>query len=113
MAESLRSDGKSVKVTAPDAGATKGLPYYLDGFHGIALGSASSGEELALEITNREFEIEVGSGVTAAKGDVLYIHADHSVDATSASGVAFCKVTVAKDANNIIWAILLPQGAEI
>lgn len=112
MADTLRSDGKTVRVT-PQATYTKGSPLYVDDWAGIALTSGSSGEEVALEIAQREHEIVVGAGVTANKGDILYIHADHTVDATSSAGVAFMKVTVAKDANNVVWGILLPQTAPI
>lgn len=112
MADTLRSDGKTVRVT-PQAAYTKGDTLYVDDFAGIALASGSSGEEVALEIAQREHEIIVESGTTAEVGDILYIHADGTVDSTSGSGVAFMKVTVAKDANDVVWGILLPQGAPI
>lgn len=112
MADSLRSDGKAVDVIA-DAAVTKGTPVYTEDFAGIAMQDASSGESVAIEIAQREHEITVDAAVTANKGDILYIHGDGVVNATAGSGVAFMKVTVAKDANNIVWGVLLPQGAPI
>lgn len=110
MAETLRSDGKAVDVTV-DATITKGDVVYKDGFAGIAMQDAVSGETIALEIAQREHEINVG-GISAAKGTILYITAaTGAITATAGSGKApFCKVTVAKDSNNIVWAVLLPQG---
>lgn len=110
MAETLRSDGKAVDVTV-DATITKGDVVYKDGFAGIAMQDAVSGETIALEIAQREHEINVG-GISAAKGAILYITAaTGAITATAGSGKApFCKVTVAKDSNNIVWAVLLPQG---
>jgi len=109
MAETLRSDGNAVDVTVVTT-VTKGDVVSVEGFAGIAMQDAVSGEEIALEISQREHEINVG-GIAAAKGAVLYV-----VTATGALSVTddgttkpFCKVTVAKDSNNYVWAILLPQ----
>lgn len=109
MAETLRSDGKAVDVVA-DKSVTKGDPVLLEGFHGIAMSDASSGDTLAIEIALREHEINVGASVTAAKGDVLYLASDGSITNTSTGNRAFAKVTLAKDANNYVWAVLLPQA---
>lgn len=72
---------------------------------------AVSGETIALEIAQREHEINIGS-VAGAKGAILYITAaTGAITATAGSGKApFAKVTVAKDSNNVVWAVLLPQG---
>lgn len=106
----LVSDGKAVKVSVL-YDVDKGEPVYVEGFHGVAMQDAESGETIAIEIAQREHEFVIGSGVAAAKGAILYIAADGTLSATNTDR-AFCKVTVAKDANNVIWAILLPQGAE-
>lgn len=108
MAETFRSDGKAVDVTV-DKTVTKGDPVRAEGFSGIAMQDAVSGETIAIEIALREHEITVGSGVTANKGDVLYITSAGALTTTSSGNTAFCKVTQAKDANNVIWAVLLPQ----
>lgn len=109
-----RSDGKSVDVVAA-AARTKGLPVLEEGFVGFPQTDAAIGETYALNIAQEEFEVEVGAGVVAAKGDVLWITAGHVVDDTAAAGAnrPFLRVTVAKDANNIVWGILLPQIAVI
>lgn len=109
--DSFRGDGKAVNVTyTGEAPIAKGLPLYQDGFYGMTMGAASSGERVAIEIAQREHEIVIGSGVAAAKGAILYIHTDNTVDATASGGKPFMKVTVAKDSNNVVWGILLPQA---
>jgi len=108
MAETLRSDGRAVEVVATKTVA-KGDPVLAESWHGIAMGAAASGETVALEIAAREHEINVG-GVAAAKGAILYLDASTgAVTATSSGNRPFIKVTVAKDANNYVWGILLPQ----
>lgn len=108
MAETLRSDGKAVEVVVTKAYA-KGDAVLAQGWHGIAMGSASSGETVAIEVATREHEINVG-GVAAAKGALLYLDASTgAITATSSGNRPFIKVTVAKDANNYVWGILLPQ----
>lgn len=109
MADSLISDGNAVDVTA-DRAVTKGDPVVFEGFHGIAMQDAASGDELALEVSLREHEISVPGSVTAAKGDVLYITDAGTVTNTSSGNRAFFKVTQAKDANNVVWGLLLPQA---
>lgn len=110
MADTLVSDGKAVEVVLT-ADTTKGTPVLLDGFHGITMADGDSGETVAIEIAQREHEIVVEAGVTATKGSILYIDTDGVVGNTNTDR-AFMKVTVAKDANNVVWGILLPQGAE-
>lgn len=110
--ETFRSDGGAVNVTVTDPSVVKkGDPCYIEGFHGVAMGYASSGEEVSLEIAQREHEFTIASGVVGNKGMVLYIDTD-GVISNDNSNRPFCKVTVAKDSNNVILAILLPQGAD-
>jgi predicted RecA/RadA family phage recombinase len=108
MAETLRSDGKAVDVTV-SAVVTKGDVVLAQGFHGIAMADAASGEDVALEIALREHEVNVGA-TAAAKGAVLYLTPAGAITATSSSNRPFLKVTVAKDSNNIVWGVLLPQS---
>lgn len=110
MAETFRSDGKAVDVTV-SAEVEKGDVVLAEGFHGIAMGNAASGEEVALEIALREHEVNVGESVAAAKGAVLYLTAAGAITATVGSNRPFLKVTKAKDANNYVWGVLLPQVA--
>ncbi len=73
------------------------------------MADAEIGEEVALEIALREHEIAVGA-VSASKGDILYITSGGVITATATGNFPLCKVTVAKDANDLVWAVLLPQG---
>lgn len=112
--ETLRSDGKAVDVvySGSNAGVTgdiaKGDIVVAEGFFGVAMNNAASGETVALEIAAREHEIKVGSGIAAAKGDVLYIDAN-GVVTTSNSDKPFLKVTKAKNSSDYVWGIILPQ----
>jgi predicted RecA/RadA family phage recombinase len=110
MAETLRSDGNAVEVTLLSTVA-KGTPVILEGFFGITMQAGSSGDTVALEIAQREHEIEVPEGVTGAKGDILYLDSDGVITNTD-TDTPFLKVTLAKDANNYVWGILLPQKTE-
>jgi predicted RecA/RadA family phage recombinase len=105
----LRSDGDAVDVTVTKH-VTKGDVVVADGFNGFAQASASSGEMVALEIALREFEFTVPAGVTANKGDILYVNASGTITTTT-SDTPFAKVTNQKDANNVVWAVKLPQAA--
>lgn len=106
---SFRSDGKTTRVTAP-YDVTKDIPLHADGWFGMTLHDADSGDIVALE-TEREHNIVVDQAVTAAKGDILYINKTTGVVNTTNSGStkAFGKVTVAKDSNNNVSIKLLPQ----
>jgi hypothetical protein len=111
----LVSDGKSVPVTLK-AAVTKGDDYIgphntADGFFGFPFEDGASGDAINCDISQREYEVEVPGGVAAAKGAVLYLDATTgAITATSTSNIPFMQVTVAKDANNIVWGILLPQA---
>jgi len=105
--ETLRSDGKAVDVVVAKA-IVKGDVVVAEGFFGIAMNDAASGDTIAIEVAQREHELVVGSGITAAKGAILYVSAAGVITNTN-SDKAFLKVTVAKDSNNYVWGILLPQ----
>ena len=106
----MRSDGKAVEVELT-ATTEKGTQVYLDDFFGITMQSGSSGEDVAIEIAQREHELVVDSELTGVKGEILYINSDGEIT-NDDTDVPFMKVTVAKDANNYIWGILLPQKTE-
>ena len=110
MSETLRMDGKAVEITLTEV-TSKGTPVLYDGFHGITMQAGSSGDVVAIEIAQRVHEITVGAGVTGAKGDTLYIATDGTVDNTDTER-AYMKVVRAKDSNNVVWGLQLPQGAE-
>ncbi len=104
-----RSDGKAVDVTLTST-VLKDSVVVADGFFGIAMQNGSSGDQIALEIDQVENEVVVPEGVTAAKGDVLYITSAGVITNTSSGNKAFLKVTAAKDSNNVVWGVLLPQA---
>lgn len=125
MAENLRSDGKAVDVTLSSSfnnvAVKKGDLIVAEGWFGIAMHDGTKGDTIAIETTQREFVLPVGSE-TAAKGDVLYIEdltegkavltddATHSGEGgTTVANIPVVKVTKAKDTNNNVWAKLLPQ----
>lgn len=103
----MRSDGNAVEVLATKR-YNKGDVVYDGGFFGFAMGSASSGEHIVAEIQQRESEVQIPSGLTGAKGGILYLDSNGDITETS-SDIPFMKTTVAKDANNYVWGILLPQ----
>jgi len=107
MARVKVSDGKSVKVVASKA--------YLDGdfaveqgFHGFVIGDTASGAPVVLNIEQAEFEF-VLAGATV--GDIVYADATGALTLDDGAGAnrPVLKVTVASDANNVAWGILLPQ----
>lgn len=107
---SLYSDGKAVDVVA-DKAIEKDKLVVVQGFHGIAMANASSGDEVALEIALREHTAVVPAGLAVAKGALLYL-TSAGVFSTTASGNRLVgKATSAKDANNVITFVLLPQSA--
>lgn len=115
MAETFRSDGKAVDVTysRTDKVGVKGDPVYADGFHGILMQNASLNDKVAIEIAQREHEIQLPEGVTGAIGAIIYITSGGVLTNTASGNRPFCKVTVAKDSNDVIWGILLPQAVNL
>ena len=112
------SDGKSVKVTVP--GNTKieaGKFYLLDGFLGCAMQSVETGAgktaEVILNIEQAEYETDqIKTADAFAKGSLVYYDPVYKVLTTSDGAGANRKVgrvTVPKDASNVIWFILGPQ----
>lgn len=112
------SDGKSVKVTVPENTSIKAQQFYLlDGFFGMAMESiitvSGETEELTLSIEQAEYETDnIVTSEAFKKGDLIY-WADSSkkFTTTKSENRLVGKVTVAKDSNNVIWFLLLPQQA--
>ena len=110
------SDGKSVKVTVP--GNTKieaGKFYLLDGFFGCAMQSVETGAgktaEVVLNIEQAEFESDqINTSETFAKGTLIYWDdTNKQFTETATNNRLAGRVTVGKDAKNVIWFILGPQ----
>lgn len=121
IARAKVSDGKSVLVTVPEKTTVEAQSLVLlDGFFGIAMEGVvtAAGEtaEIALNIAQEEYETDQ---ITAAdafnKGDLVY-YKGSTKKLTTVAGVdpdanrLVGKVTVKKDASNVINFILLPQA---
>jgi len=112
------SDGKSVKVTVPESTTIEaGKFYLLDGFFGCAMQSVITGAgetaEVVLNIEQAEYETDqINTADAFNKGDLVYYDPINKVltnsDGTGANRKVG-RVTVPKDANNVIWFILGPQ----
>jgi len=112
-----RSDGKAVLVEAVSA-FDKGTFVRKNrgvnvSWYGFACEDAESGDQVNLDISASEFELVIPADVDAAVGAILYITKDTG-EITDEEGedmenVMFMKVTVAKDNNNVVWGIQLPQ----
>ena len=106
--ETFRSDGNAIDVVATKR-YNKGDVSYDGGYFGIAMGEASSGEDVVLDISEREFVFPVPSDITAVKGDVIYINVTTGALTNTDTDKPFAKITQTKDANNYAWGKLLPQ----
>lgn len=116
----LESDGKAVTVSLSYT-VGKNEVAVVEGWLGISQGSGDSGEDIALAVDEREYQLEVPSGLDVSKGDIVYIDVtdltghtpDDAAYATSggANLVAFMKATADKDANDIVTGIMLAKAA--
>lgn len=100
-----RGDGKSVNVVVPAGQSWEaGDPVYAQGWHGFAISAGEEGDIVAIEVEQSVWEVDLGAGITGAKGDIVYIVAATGVlTSTSSGNVAFGKVELAKDSNNIAY----------
>lgn len=115
----FESDGKSVTVDLLYTVGAREVAV-VDGWLGIAAASGDSGEDIALTVDDREYQVVVPSTLSVSKGDIIYIEvADvtgHTPDDTAystsagAGKFAFLKATAAKDANNVVTGIMLGKG---
>lgn len=111
-------DGKSVKVTVPESTTILAQSFYLlSGFFGVAAESVTTaaGETANITLTIDQAEYETDKIVTTEtfnKGDKIYW--DNTVSkftVTAGTNRLVGRVSEPKDANNVIWFILLPQYA--
>ncbi|AEE95776.1 DUF2190 family protein [Mahella australiensis] len=117
------SDGLSVRVTVPASTVVEqGKFYVLDGFFGMAIQSVTTGAgetaPVILNIEQAEYETsQITTADAFSKGDKVYWNASTKLLTTQANADAsgnpqnrpVGRVTVAKDANNVIWFVLGPQ----
>lgn len=115
------SEGRAVQFTAEYTIGAR-MPALFDKFIGVTTNSGNSGETVVLDIEQVEYQIDVGDSLDPSVGDVIYVTVasvtEHEIPntalTTTADGAntrAFLKVTSAKDANNIVTGILMPQEA--
>jgi len=110
------SDGKSIKVTVPENTTIEaGKFYLLDGFLGCAVQDSETGAgetaEITLNIEPAEYETDqIDTADAFAKGDKVYWdNTSKRFTTVATDGVFAGVVTVAKDANNVIWFVFAPQ----
>lgn len=116
----FESDGKALNVTLTNTVA-KDAVIVVEGWLGIAGADGESDDTIALIADDREYQVEVPTGLSASKGDILYItvatitghYPDDEAYTTSAGAgkLAFIKLTSDKDANDIVTGIMLAHNA--
>lgn len=109
------SDGNAVQVDLLYT-VTANEVAIVDGWMGITQASGDSGDSINLSVDSFEVQLQVPSGLSVSKGDVIYIEVadvtghipDDTAYSTSAGSgkAAFAKATRDKDANNIVRCIL-------
>lgn len=107
------SDGRSVKLTVPAGfGAVEAGKFYrIQGFFGLAMNAANEGEQVVLLTEQGEYETsQINPGDAFNVGDPVYFDDTNKVLTTAENGQAVGRVTSAKDANNVIWFVLVPQA---
>ncbi|NPV30640.1 MAG: DUF2190 family protein [Firmicutes bacterium] len=114
------SDGKTVKVTVPENTTIEaGKFYLLNGFLGCAMQSVTAGAgetaQVVLNIEPAEYETDqINTLETFAAGSKIYWDDVNKRFTNTPTGNRFAGiVTVAKDANNVIWFWFAPQQPAI
>jgi predicted RecA/RadA family phage recombinase len=102
MAQNYVSRGEVISLTAGTT-YTSGLPYRISGFNGVALISAVSGEQLALQLEGI-FELTL-AGVTA--GAAIYITGANALSLLSSGNELFGRAVTASDSSNKFHCRLL------
>jgi len=105
------SDGRSVVVKATEA-VTGGKFYEMEGFFGCAFADAAKDDNVALNLDFAEYETtQLTAEQTFAKGTKIYWDAANKKFTETALGNRFVGiVTVAKDADGVIWFVLCSTG---
>ncbi|GIO33251.1 hypothetical protein J2TS6_43920 [Paenibacillus albilobatus] len=110
------SDGKSVRVPVPEKTTIEAQKFYLiSGFFGAAMESVTTGagetSEVILNVEQAEYESDqIDKTQAFAFGTPIYWDATKSQFTETETGNRLVgRVTVAKDAKNVIWFLLGPQ----
>ena len=116
----FNADGQSVMLTVT-ATVVADRVAVIDGWVGVTNGSGNSGDLVALGLDLVERQLIVPSGFAPVVGDIIYItiatitgHYPDDAAYTNSAGagkVALGKVTVVKDANDVLEYITLPNLA--
>ncbi len=116
----LESDGKSIGVDLLYTVAAGQLAV-VDGWLGIVEAGGASGDHVAMNIDQREYQYTVPASLEVAKGQIVYVEVadltghkpDNSAYSTSAGAgkVAAFKATMAKNTDNIVTGVMLPNLA--
>lgn len=112
------SDGKSVVVTVPENTNIEAQTFVeVEGFFGVAMQSISTSagetEELVINIEQAEYETDnITTTNTFEVGTLIYYDKGTKKLTTTDTGNRLVgRATSAKDSNNVITFILLPQQA--
>lgn len=106
------SDGKSVELKVPSKKTVTSQQFYLiNGFFGVAMQSATEGQDITLQIEQAEYETDnIVTSEAFDLGDKIYWNDTTGKFTTTATDNRLVgKVTSPKDSNNVIWFLLLPQ----
>ena len=109
------SDGKSVRVSVPanSGDITAGSFAYFGGFLGVAMqslkDSATAAQDLILQIEVAEYETnQIDATQDFAAGTKIYWNDTTKKFTETQTSVFAGVVTNGKDANNVIWFVLMP-----
>lgn len=105
------SDGLSVRLINTGAPVERNQLVWINGFHGVVtdIGRGSASNVVVVNIEQMEIEFKVDPIVNATVGSVLYLDPNHNITDAPVGNKAFLRVTVAKDSNNVVRGIILPQ----
>ena len=113
------NEGRAVDVALLYTIAAKDV-VYIEGFLGISVAAGVSGGSAVVLVDHRAYQFTVPTGLAVAKGDTVYVdisdltghHPDDTAySTTSGAGlIALFKAVEAKDANDVVIGILLPEG---
>lgn len=114
------SDGQSIKATVPEnTTIVQGNFYLLDGFFGMAIRGVVTGAgetaQVVLNIEEAEYETsQINTGDAFTVGSKVYYNSSTGLLTTTSTDNRFVGVvTQAKDSNNVIWFLFMPNSAEV
>lgn len=116
----FESDGKSVEVDLLYTVANMQVAY-IEGWLGITVESGDSGNRIALNVDDREYQFSVPSSLSVSKGQIVYVEVadltghtpdDSAYSTSSGAGKrALFRATMDKDGNNVVTGKMLSGHA--